>query len=115
MLRPSYSSRLQLFKEGVMQKLATVSALRDVPVAEDADEVKRPYRLWDAMKKKMVQWRNYKNLRHAHMGALCEAAWSNGDSVYEVFDIRTGGLRGQYRRHGQDIKFWRSTHPIEEE
>jgi hypothetical protein len=98
-----------------MQKLATVAKLRDFPVADNAEEVKRPYRLWDSNKKGEVRWAYFKNLRHAHMRALYEAAWSNGDSVFEVYDVRTGGLRGQYRRHGQDIKFWRSTHPIEDE
>jgi len=96
-------------------KLAIVHKLRDLPIAENAEEVRRPYRLWDSTKKAEVRWAYFKNLRHAHMRALCEAAWSNGDSVFEVFDVRTGGLRGQYRRHGQDIRFWRSTHPIEEE
>jgi hypothetical protein len=98
-----------------MTKLAAVSPLRDFKVAEDPDEVKRPYRLWDSTQKAEVRWAYFKNLRHAHMRALCEAAWSNGDSVFEVYDTRTGGLRGQYRRHGQDIKFWRSSHAIEEE
>ena len=97
-----------------MKQLAAVQKLRDFPTAEEADEVKRPYRLWDSTKKSQVQWAYFLNLRHAHMRALCEAAWSNGDSVFEVFDVRTGGLRGQYRRHGQDIKFWRSTHPVED-
>jgi hypothetical protein len=97
-----------------MKQLATVQKLRDYPVAEDVEEVRRPYRLWDSTKKAQVQWAYFKNLRHAHMRALCEAAWSKGDSVFEVFDIRNGGLRGQYQREGQDIKFWRSNHPIEE-
>lgn len=97
-----------------MKQLAAVQRLRDFPVADEVEEVRRPYRLWDSTKKNQVQWAYFKNLRHAHMRALCEAAWSNGDSVFEVFDIRTGGLRGQYRRHGQDIKFWRSTHALED-
>lgn len=92
-----------------------VRKLRDFPVAEEADEVKRPYRLWNTKEKQQVQWAYFKNLRHAHMRALCEAAWSKGDAVFEVFDIRTGGLRGQYKRVGQDINFWRSTHTLEEE
>ena len=87
--------------------LQRVQKLRDFPVAEDADEVKRPFRLWNTRDKEQVQWAYFKNLRHAHMRALCEAAWSRGDSVFEVFDIRNGGLRGQYQRHGDQIKFWR--------
>ena len=84
------------------------------PVAEDPDAVKRPYRLWDSKERVNVQWACFKNLRHAHMRALCEAAWSKGDSVFEVYDLRNGGLRGQYKRHGADIKFWRSSHHLEE-
>lgn len=91
-----------------------VAPIRAYPVADDADEVRRPYRLWNTRDKVQVQWAYFKNLRHAHMRALCEAAWSKGDSVFEVFDIRNGGLRGQYHRHGQEIKFWRSHHAIEE-
>src|SRR5262245_43247349 len=94
--------------------LQKVVPLRDFPVAEDPDEVRRPYRLWDTKNKSGVQWAYFKNLRHAHMRALCEAAWSKGDSVYEVYDIRNGGLRGQYKRVGQHIEFWRSAHALEE-
>lgn len=92
-----------------------VRQIRDFPVAEDADEVRRPYRLWDTKEKREVRWAYFKNLRHAHMRALCEAAWSKGDSVFEIFDCRNGGLRGQYHRHGQEIRFWRSHHQLEEE
>ena len=97
-----------------MEPLRKVTPLRDFPVADDADEVRRPFRLWDATEKKQVQWAYFLNLRHAHMRALCEAAWSKGDRVFEVFDIRNGGLRGQYHRHGQDIQFWRSSHHLED-
>lgn len=101
--------------------MAQVTALRrfqdevKFPVAEHADEVKRPFRLWDTKEKLQVVHAYFKNLRHAHMRALCEASWSRGDSVYEVFDVRNGGLRGQYKRVGKMIEFWRSTHPIEKE
>src|SRR5262245_12949245 len=93
---------------------ATVVKLHDFPVAEDQDEVKRPYRLWNTTDKVQVQWAYFKNLRHAHMRALCEAAWSKGDAVFEVFDVRNGGLRGQYKRVGKHIEFWRSHHAVEE-
>jgi hypothetical protein len=49
------------------------------------------------------------------MRALCEAAWSTSDTVFEVFDIRNGGLRGQYAKKGQHIQFWRSTHHLEQD
>lgn len=91
-----------------------IKQIREWPVASNDEEVKRPYRLWDAKEKKQVQWAYFLNLRHAHMRALCEAAWSRNDSVFEIFDIRNGGLRGQYQRHGQEIKFWRSSHSLEE-
>jgi len=91
-----------------------VRQLRDFPVAEDADEVVRPYRIWDSKLKEEVRWAYFKNLRHAHMRALSEAAWADGNTVLEVFDIRNGGLRGQYHREGTQIKFWRSHHKVEE-
>jgi len=98
-----------------MRHSAAVHKLRDFPVADEADKVRRPFRLWDSKEKTEVRWAYFKNLRHAHMRALCEAAWSKGDSVYEVFDIRNGGLRGQYKRVGPKIEFWRSGHHLEEE
>jgi len=91
-----------------------VTPLRDFPIAEPDDEVKRPYRLWNTREKAQVQWAWFKNLRHAHMRALCEAAWSTTDAVFEVFDIRTGALRGQYAKRGQHIEFWRSSHHLED-
>lgn len=98
------------------QPIASITSLRgSFRVAEEVEEVKRPYRLWDSKEKCEVRWACFKNLRHAHMRALCEAAWSKGDSVFEVFDIRNGGLRGQYQRHGSEIKFWRSHHQIDKE
>ena len=98
-----------------MQPLKVVTPLRDFPVAEQPiEEIKRPYRLWNTRERAQVNWAFFKNLRHAHMRALCEAAWSRDDAVFEVFDIRNGGLRGQYHRAGQNISFWRSHHHIEE-
>lgn len=97
-----------------MEPLKKVTKLREFPVPTGDGEVQRPFRLWNAADKKQVQWAYFKNLRHAHMRALCESAWSKADAVFEVFDIRNGGLRGQYHRRGQDIKFWRSSHPLEE-
>jgi hypothetical protein len=99
-----------------MQPLRAVTPLRDFPTTDvPEDEVKRPYRLWDTNDKKQVNWAFFKNLRHAHMRALCEAAWSTSDTVFEVFDIRNGGLRGQYAKKGQHIQFWRSTHHLEQD
>lgn len=97
-----------------MQPLKVVN-LRDFPVADKPpEEIKRPYRLWNTREKAQVKWAFFLNLRHAHMRALCEAAWSNTDAVFEVFDIRIGALRGQYRRVGQNIQFWRSNHHLED-
>lgn len=94
---------------------AEVAHVRGYPTAEKPDEVVRPYRLWDTKENAQVQRAYFINLRHAHMRALCEAAWSRGDSVFEVFDIRNGGLRGQYKRVGPHIEFWRSSHALEEQ
>src|SRR5262245_26255530 len=88
---PERSRSMQPLKQGV-------TPLRDFPTSELPDEEKRPYRLWNTKEKKQVNWAWFKNLRHAHMRALCEAAWANEDTVLEVFDIRTGALRGQYAK-----------------
>ena|SRR5262245_35467508 len=98
-----------------MALAAKVQPLRSYPVAKEPDLVERPFRLWDSAEKQQVNRAFFKNLRHAHMRALCEAAWSRGDSVYEVFDIRNGGLRGQYQRVGKNIEFWRSHHALEDQ
>lgn len=98
-----------------MQKLASVQSIREFDVAEDGEKVLRPYRIWDAKEKREVLHAYFKNLRHAHIRALCEAAWSKGDKVFELFDRRNGGLRGQYQRIGQQVKFWRSHHALEDE
>src|SRR5262249_17622633 len=95
--------------------LKIVQPLRDYPTAANDVEVKRPYRIWDSVAKKQVTYLYFVNLRHAHMRALCEAAWSHSETVFEIFDIRNGGLRGQYQRVGQQIKFWRSSHSLEDQ
>jgi hypothetical protein len=92
-----------------------VRQLRGYRIAEEPDDVKRPYRIWDAKGKAEVRWANFLNLRHAHLRALSEAAWSKNETTFEVFDVRTGSLRGQYIRKGSSISFWRSHHPIEDE
>src|SRR4051812_32961314 len=93
---------------------SNISRLREYPVTDKPkDEVARPFRLWDAKEKAQMRWRCYANLRHAHVGVLCEAAWSDGSTTIEIFDITTGSLRGQYTRVGDQIKFWRSHHKLE--
>jgi len=77
------------------------------------EETKRPFRLWDSEKKETIPHAYYKNLRRCHMRALYEAAWSKGNTVVEVIDIRTGSLRGQYKRVGKHIEFWRSSHNVD--
>lgn len=90
-------------------------AARNFPVKEKgADDPARPYRLWDSTENKQVRWKCYLNLRNAHDGALHEAAWSDGSTVIELFDIRNGGLRGQYKRIGNSIEFWRSKDKLED-
>jgi sarcosine oxidase delta subunit len=68
-------------------------------------ETVRPYRLWDAKTKKLMPWRNYMILRHAHMGALVESRWSEVGKCIEVFDIRNGKLKGQYTRTLSSVDF----------
>lgn len=97
-----------------MHKLSNVAPIREYIREGEDDDVKRPYRIWDSKEKREVLHAYFKNLRHAHMRALCEAAWSKGDKVFELFDKRNSGLRGQYKRVGQHITFWRSTHELED-
>lgn len=68
-------------------------------------EAKRPFRLWDARKKRQVQWRCYSDAKRAHNAALMETRWANVGDTIEVFDIRTGALLGQYTRKVASVGF----------
>jgi len=65
----------------------------------------RPFRLWDANKRKCLPSRNYSDLRRCHMGALIEARWAAVGTCIEVFDITKGKLKGQYIRRVNNVEF----------
>lgn len=66
---------------------------------------KRPYRIWDAKKKRDVRYRYYVIKKNALDGALLEVRWGKvGDSL-EVYDCRYGILFGVFTRHATTISF----------
>jgi hypothetical protein len=65
----------------------------------------RPYRLWNANEKEWVRRRWYKYPRNAHLGALIEARWAKPGEAFEVIDIRTESLLGQYKRTPTSVQF----------
>jgi len=56
---------------------------------EHDEPVKRPYRLWDAVAKRDMQYRYYAHQQNALNGALLESAWSDVGTSIEVYDCRT--------------------------
>lgn len=71
----------------------------------DRGEAIRPYRLWDAVNRKNLRWRNYSEKKNAHIAALIEARWLPIGSTIEVYDCRTQKLLGQYTRRIDTIRF----------
>src|SRR5262245_43253585 len=71
----------------------------------DRGEALRPFRLWDAVARRNLRWRNYKDPRAAHLGALIECRWSAIGHSIEVYDVRTGRLLGQYTRRVHAVQF----------
>jgi|SRR5882672_11340059 len=92
---------------------ATVTDISDAPKRnkfpqlseEEGYESARPFRLWNAEESTLVRWRCYKFPRNAHLGALIEARWAKPGACIEVFDIRTAGLLGQYKRTPTSVTF----------
>ena len=72
---------------------------------KERGEAMRPFRLWDAVNRKNLRWRNYADKTRAHMGALIEVRWLPIGSSIEVYDCRTGMLLGQYTRSVDSIRF----------
>src|SRR3954469_23383512 len=72
---------------------------------KDRGEARRPFRLWDAVNKKNIQWRYYADKKRAHIAALIEARWLPVGASIEVYDCRTGKLLGQYTRRVDSIRF----------
>jgi len=68
-------------------------------------ETVRPFRLYDAVTKKYVRYRNYKVKDNAHIGALIQARWAAVGTTLEVVNFHKGTLIGQYTRGVNDIKF----------
>ncbi len=75
------------------------------PKLAEGEESERPYRLWNANERQLVRWRCYKYPKNAHMGALIETRWAKPGVVFEVIDIRTAALLGQYRRTPTSVAF----------
>lgn len=72
---------------------------------EERGEAVRPFRLWDAVNKCNLRWRNYADKKRAHVAALIEARWLPIGATIEVYDCRTGKLLGQYTRRVDSIRF----------
>ena len=69
------------------------------------EEAKRPFRLWDANKKRDVRYRYYAIKRNALDGALLEVRWGKVGAALEVYDCRHGTLFGTFKRHPTTISF----------
>lgn len=72
---------------------------------KERGEAKRPFRLWDATKRKNVPSRNYAESRRAHNAALIEIRWAKVDHSLEVYDVRTHKLLGTYTRKVNSVLF----------
>jgi len=72
---------------------------------ESRGEAVRPFRLWDAVHRRNIQWRYYSDPKRAHLGALIECRWSPIGHSIEVYDCRTGRLLGQYTRRLHAVQF----------
>lgn len=75
------------------------------PRLENGEDSVRPFRLWNANERELVRWRCYIYPRNAHLGALIEARWAKPGEAFEVIDIRTGALLGQYKRTPTSVQF----------
>ena len=69
------------------------------------DDTVRPFRIYDALEQSWLRWRYYSDSRRAHIGALIEIRWAKVGTTFEVVDVSTGKMIGQYRRGVNDIKF----------
>jgi hypothetical protein len=74
------------------------------PVVEDS---KRPFRLYDPIKKVNLRWRCYRYHRNAVIGALIEVKWAKVGTTIEVIDVRYGQLIGQYTRTATSVEFYK--------
>jgi hypothetical protein len=74
---------------------------------EKVEDTKRPYRIWDSVKKSHTVGRNYSTAEKAHNGALLLVRWGTIGTALEVYDITRGKLIGQYVRKPTSIIFLR--------
>ena len=72
---------------------------------DERGEATRPFRLWDAVNRTNLRWRNYSDKKRAHVAALIEARWLPIGATIEVYDCRNGKLLGQYTRRVDTIRF----------
>lgn len=72
---------------------------------KDKEAFSRPYRIWDSNGKCDVRYRYYTHSKRAHMGALIECKWAKPETVYEVYNVNTGKVLGQYKRMISSVVF----------
>jgi hypothetical protein len=77
---------------------------KNTPYAANG-EVRRPFRIWNAVEKKHVPGRAYSHWRNAQDGALQIVRWGKVGDAVEVYDVRTGKLIGQYVRKPTTVWF----------
>jgi hypothetical protein len=73
----------------------------------------RPIRIWDARARKHLAGRQFVSVLNAHDRALILVRWEKVGTAYEVYDVTTGQLLGQYLRTPTTVKFVNITHSKE--
>lgn len=68
-------------------------------------KTKRPFRIWDSVRKKEVRWRCYKTERRALDSTLLIVRWAKVGETLEVYDITTAKWLGTYARKVNSITF----------
>lgn len=74
---------------------------------ERIEDPVRPFRIWDAKEKIHVRGRQYSSEINALNSGLIMARWAKVGQSFEVYDVRTGRLLGQYTRKPTGITFMR--------
>lgn len=65
----------------------------------------RPFRLYNAAKKRFLLWYWYNNRVSAMRGAYWIVKWLDVDTTVEVIDVRTMRLHAQYTRRVNHVEF----------
>lgn len=68
-------------------------------------EASRPFRLWNAKKRKFFAFRNYSIKINAMKAALWLTKWMDIGTTIEVVDVRNMALHGQYTRRLKNVEF----------